>query len=234
MKKRIKIILIVLICLLFLSIIFASLVIRNTSDILPPPKQPENSEIKEFETEENKKEPIDINTDDKSKYVEYVINEELPVINNNDNTNNTEKDEDINNEFTVDWNFLKEINIFSNYYFDGENKIAPGVSDSYLFKIVNGRDNKIKFDISFQEENTDNINMKYRLKQNNKYIIGSDNKWYTTNDLIIKDQVIEANKTSEYTLEWKWIDSENDTEIGKKDTVTYSLAISVCGEDINK
>lgn len=151
--------------------------------------------------------------------------------NNSDKDDNNNQDED-DGELIVDWMKSEKLNIFSNEYFNGQNKIAPGVSSTYRFKVINNRSNKIIYNISFSEINLYDVNMKYRLKLGNDYIAGNENNWVSYENLNYNGRIIEGKTSEVYTLEWRWFDSDNDTEIGQTINATYSLSISVYGEDM--
>lgn len=226
MKKRN---IVVFSILFLLSFIFTFVVIWNVDDISYELISPDATDTKVPDEQEDL---VDSSNDKDIDYTEYVINKDLSV-SGTDVTASSNSDVIKENDFVVDWKFSKKINIFSNYYFDGDSKIAPGVSDCYSFKVINGRDNKIKFNINFTETNLDNINIKYRLKKEDKYIIGNDDNWVSADKLLVEGETINSTKEYVYVLEWKWFDSEHDTEIGKKLDAVYALAISIYGEDMN-
>ena len=96
-------------------------------------------------------------------------------------TYNEKTDKDIIGELFVDdknGNFLfqQNLRIFENAAYKFENKIAPGVSNTYQFVIHNSSNVNVKYDILMYEESEYQINMKYRLKKNDKYIIGNGDK----------------------------------------------------------
>lgn len=118
------------------------------------------------------------------------------------------------------------LNIFSHRsYYTLEDVIAPGTENSYQFIARNNNDFAIKYDWKTVENNEYNINMKYRLKLNGKYIIGNSATWVTA-DEIKENEVTLADKSyNVYTLEWKWFESENDTEVGIAVNAYYKLNI---------
>lgn len=69
--------------------------------------------------------------------------------------------------------------------------------------------------------------MKYRLKMDNIYVLGTSKEWKKTDEMIIQDVLIPANSRTLYTLEWYWEESDNDTLIGKKDYADYELFINI-------
>lgn len=127
------------------------------------------------------------------------------------------------------------LNIFTHpsfYIVDG--KIAPGSENSYQFVIRNNNDFGINYGIELQEENVYNINMQYKLKLNGKYIAGNADKYVTL------DQIKEANLKlpsytyDVYTLEWKWLDSENDTDVGTNINSYYKLNLKISAEQVEE
>lgn len=106
------------------------------------------------------------------------------------------------------------------------NVIAPGTENSYQFIIRNNNEYAILYDLDINETNIHDINMRFRLKQNEKYIIGKENKWVTAEELKQNGVILANDSYNVYTLDWKWFESENDTEIGKNIEAEYKLDIS--------
>ena len=125
---------------------------------------------------------------------------------------------------------VSHINIFANPLFGGEAKIAPESSNTYRFVINNNTNSRIKYNLTFTETNEHNINMKYILRTNNTYLV---DEYVSINELNASNIIIDASKADTYYLEWKWVSSNNDTEIGTAGNVTYSLKINVEAESIN-
>lgn len=165
--------------------------------------------------------------------------------NKNELTNNNTKNNNINNKITNDdidkdkpnneieikdqydvW-YNKKARIFSNPAYEFKSKIAPGISNMYRFIIKNNNNFDIIVNISMLEENPYNINMKYKLKSDNNYIVGDKQSYKKASELNIENIEIKSNESKEYNLEWKWIDSENDTKIGETIDANYKLTINV-------
>ena len=72
--------------------------------------------------------------------------------------------------------------------------------------------------------------MKYKLKRNNTYIV---DHYVSYNELNISDIILNSKASDTYYLEWKWISSDNDTEIGKNPDSKYDLKIEVKAESID-
>ena len=125
------------------------------------------------------------------------------------------------------WQSSNTLKIFKNPVYEMEEVIAPGSSNSYQFVIKNNSKCKMTYHLEFQEENDYNINMKYKLKKNGKYI----SKEWTTYDKIKESAVIlNYKEKDDYVLEWKWIESDNDTPIGADINSSYKLIVQIVGK----
>ena len=156
---------------------------------------------------------------------------------NKDNDNDNDYDNNDNNEYEPPYNvevFDEEthysietpLDIFSkstSHVVNG--KIAPGLTNTYEFIVRNNNSYAINYELKMTEKNKDNINMKYRLKLNGKYVIGSKDKWVTYKDLVLQTKTLQAYKQDKYTLEWKWIEASNDTQIGTDLKAKYELKL---------
>lgn len=132
-----------------------------------------------------------------------------------------------------EWKDLKSLNIFNNYYFNGNSIIAPSVHGKYNFTVENYKEAKILYNIKFKENNVYNINMVYKLKLNGAYIAGDEHTYVQYTDLNTEDIVINENSKDIFTLEWKWQDSDNDTQIGKTPGVNYKINIEVNASELS-
>lgn len=129
----------------------------------------------------------------------------------------------------VSWNGSSDLNIFTNSTHEADGTIAPESKGTYEFKIRNSYINDMRYSISFNEENNKNINMKYKLKRNDTYVI---DHYVSSNELIVNNQIIDSNDEDIYYLEWYWESNEHDTEIGTGTTATYKLQINVEAESV--
>ena len=122
------------------------------------------------------------------------------------------------------WNDNENINLFEDSEYVVSGKIAPESTGTYQFVIKNSTIYNVKYNLNFDERNNYNINMKYRLKKNNEYVI---NNWVTYSKL--KQESIKLNKNSSdtYYLEWKWFESTNDNSIGEDINSKYGLSINI-------
>lgn len=151
-------------------------------------------------------------------------------INENPNNNNIDKNK-LDNNFIVKDNYTiwsnKRLRIFSNQAYEYFSKIAPGVSNSYDFVIKNNNDFPVLVDISMKEVNPYSINMEYKLRSENSFLAGSSFKYVSVNKLSQKNIYLKAHSSKLYSLDWKWIDSYNDTEIGEAVDANYKLLVYV-------
>ena len=156
---------------------------------------------------------------------------------NNDNQDTDEEEEEelplekelIVKDSRIKWGTETEINIFANSMFD--KIIAPESSNTYRFSVLNNTDDAFKYKVIFTETNNYNINMKYKLRKNNSYVI---DEYVSIDQIHLEDQLLNSKKSDTLYLEWKWISSDNDTEIGATQNVTYNLKIEVKAEGIDE
>ncbi len=122
----------------------------------------------------------------------------------------------------------KELRIFANPAFEYQSKIAPGSYNSYAFVIRNNNEFDVLVDISFVEDNPKDINMQYKLTNKGNYIFGNKNNYTSLNgSKKVNNIYLPAKSQLSYILDWKWVDSDNDTEIGFDITSNYKLSIFV-------
>lgn len=110
------------------------------------------------------------------------------------------------------------------------NKIAPGTENIYNFYIKNTNNFDIIYNLYITEENNYNINMKYRLKYKGEYIVGNENGYVSAQELSQTNIELARNKLDEYALEWKWIESDNDTEVGRNLEANYKLNLKIVAQ----
>ena len=132
--------------------------------------------------------------------------------------------------------YQKSLSIFENPAFQYTNKIAPGVSNSYAFRVHNETDNAIRYSIEFEEDSEYAIDMRYRLKRGDGYVIGSDTEWVSASELISEMKELSIDAVDAYTLDWEWPYEGGhdalDTEIGEKMLSEYSLTIKINFEEM--
>ena len=148
----------------------------------------------------------------------------------NQNTPTTPEDKDGVEVFDEETEYSQDtqLHIFTNTtYYVVDNKIAPASENSYQFVIRNNNEFNIKYDLDLFEENKYNINMKYRLKLNGVYVAGNDDKWLTYDELKQENIALAANTYDVYTLDWKWFEGSNDTEVGTNINSNYKLDLRI-------
>lgn len=105
--------------------------------------------------------------------------------------------------------------------------IEPGDHGTYDFTIDNNNKRNSIYDITFDENNEYSVNMLYKLKRNGYYIAGNEDTWVKYDSLNVKEKVLNKYSKDLYTIEWKWVDAENDTEVGRIKNATYKLSIYI-------
>ncbi len=132
--------------------------------------------------------------------------------------------------------YQRSLKIFENPAFEYTNKIAPGVSNSYNFRVHNETEASIIYGVEFSESSDYPINMRYRLRRNGNYIIGSDYEWVGASELVSALKVLEMDAVDSYTLDWEWpYESDRDlldTEIGENMSSEYALEIKIKFEEL--
>ena len=127
----------------------------------------------------------------------------------------------------IKFDIIEDLDIFANVQFDNKKIIAPQSYGSYNFKIENVTGANVTYNILMSEVNKWDINLKYRLKLDNVYIIGNEDTWVDIDDYNIYDIIVTDKSENTYTIEWYWEDSDNDTSIGEAGNATYKLKVNV-------
>ena len=142
--------------------------------------------------------------------------------------------EDVEEVFSVhsenkEWSSSETLKFFENeHYYD--TVIAPGVSGQYTFAVKNSLDTDTSFQLQLSDTNLINVHLHYKIKIDGNYLI---EEWTKIPDIVLP--IFEMAKKSDaiFTLEWKWIDAENDTEIGESaDSVKYKIQILISNDEI--
>lgn len=181
--------------------------------------------------------------DDEDDFIPHVTPGRRKADNSEEKKINGDTDTDVEREGIVyvdDKNgryaYQKTLKIFENAAFKYTNKIAPGVSNSYDFKVHNETENTIRYDIAFTESSEYPINMRYRLKREGNYIVGSDSEWVSASELAAAFKELPMDGVDSYTLDWEWPYESGrdalDTEIGEKMLSEYSLEIKINFEEV--
>lgn len=133
--------------------------------------------------------------------------------------------------------YQRNLRVFENAAFEYTNKVAPGVSNSYDFKVHNETNNRIRYNVQFEEESEYPINLLYRLKREGNYIVGDETNWVSASELTVAAmKLLDSDGIDTYTLDWKWpydggVD-DADTNAGKNMASEYSLGIKINFEEV--
>ena len=165
-----------------------------------------------------------------------VNNQDTNVIadNSNDSSNNVVVDEKDENFKVTDseliWKDVTPLKIFTDSVYQLEGKIAPESSNTYQFVVKNSTKYKLKYRVSFIESNPYHINMQYKLKKNDTYLV---DHYVSYDELNISEQLLNSNENDTFYLEWKWASSDNDNAAGAN-AASYSLQIEVKAESTDE
>lgn len=143
----------------------------------------------------------------------------------NDEVNVFDEDKD-----PIEWNGSNDLQIFSKSIYNVDGFLAPESQNTYQFIVRNDTNYRIKYGIKFNETNYFDINMKYKLKKNDTYLISEYSK---ANILTVTEFYLDPGESDTYYLDWKWISSSNDMEIGTNPSASYGLQIEVKAESVN-
>ena len=166
---------------------------------------------------------------DKNKDSNDKTKEVIKEVDDNPQDNTTEVDiKVLDNDKT--WQGETNINIFSDSTYVVKGKIAPESSGIYQFAIKNSTSFNVKYNIDFNETNDYNINIKYKLKKNNDYVISD---WVTYSSLKQKAIRLNSKSSDTYYLEWKWFEGSNDNSIGSNPSSKYGLSIDISAVQVN-
>ena len=157
-------------------------------------------------------------------------NNNLPI---NDDTDEPTDDGELGlivEDKDITWSGNTIAKIFTNSMYEFKNKIAPESSNTYQFIVKNATEYNLKYNISFIENNPYSINMKYKLKRNDTYVI---DHYVSPSEINVSNILLDSGKNDTYYLEWKWVSSDNDTEIGTNPNAEYELKIDIKAESVN-
>lgn len=122
------------------------------------------------------------------------------------------------------WGTEQEINVFNNEFYS-DNVIAPGVCGKYDFSVENTGHKLVTYNLDLEEINDKNINLQYKVKMNGEYIL---EQWTRVEDISLSTFQLQPYTNADYTLEWEWIDAENDTSIGEDaENAMYKIKIKI-------
>lgn len=193
-----------------------------------------NDNIKEFveknivDQNTNTQDDNTVNTENTTNIGNNVNNIITNYNKGNNGTNDNIIDSDINfivTENSKSWNQLSNLNIFKDEY-SKSNKIYPGLSGKYEFRVENKSDFEVEYKINMQVLKNADINLKYKIIKNGVYL---NNEYMDIDKISIPNYDISSGKVDTYVIDWKWIDNDSvDTEIGKNaEKINYILKILV-------
>ncbi len=241
-EKRVLILIIIILIIVYL-VSFRIGVIEDLGGIKTDYNE-ENSEVIE-NTNQVDKEYIDKDytaTENKPLNSNPGTNQGENASNNkSDSENNTEEDIDNIKLVKVSWNGKEvtkntKLDIFKNEKFNGQKIIAPGSKGSATFCIENTSNSEMICNLKFTEETKNPINMKYRLKIDNNYVVGNANKYEDLEKLNLQDILMYEKSINMYTIEWYWEDSDKeDTEVAtQNENQYYTLNFEITAEEYIK
>ncbi len=106
-------------------------------------------------------------------------------------------------------------------------KLAPGLSSEYTYIVRNNTGVSILYDMKFEILNEENFDIRYRLKESNNYLIGSETVWETVDNTELTNFEMNTGDKKEYILEWKWFEGENDNQYGTSSTGKYEIKTDI-------
>lgn len=136
------------------------------------------------------------------------------------------------------WSQLVRLNVFANKKYNGQSIIAPGSSGEYAFTVQNSARFPLQYTLQITDENEAGVPMEYRLKQDEKYLTGSENEWTDVSNLSAVAGDLSHESETVYTLEWRWPgdNDEVDTSAGTavQDGAKYLLNFGITAEQIGE
>ena len=235
LEKRVLILIIIILIIIYI-VSFRIGVIEDLGGIKIDYNDETNSEVIE-------------DTNEVDKDYSYAEDKELNSNGSNQASGSSNK-EDISDEeedietvklVKVSWNGKEvtkntKLDIFKNEKFNGQKIIAPGSKGSATFCVENASNTEMICNLKFNDEAEFPINMKYRLKVDNKYVVGNANKYEDLEKLNLKDILMSKKSINMYTIEWYWEDSDKqDTEVAtKNEDQYYTLNFEISAEEYIK
>lgn len=190
----------------------------------------ENKSINEKQDEEESKKSSTVtNNNFDGNNLESSDSRNSSIINNKVTTGTSEPNEDagdfeINDKQHV-WSKTTEIKIFD------KDKVSPGDTGEYEFTINNNTIGNVKYKIEFNEINKYKVNMMYKLSRNNEFIAGNEDEWVYYDKLNVEEKVLNKKNNDVYKIEWKWVDADNDTQVGRTKGANYTIKVLVKAEE---
>lgn len=125
------------------------------------------------------------------------------------------------------WYQNQNINIFDNTNANGEKVIWEGLQGKYEFTVENVYKDMVFFGLLVEEKNLQEIEIKYRFKSNNIYIVGNKEKWADIKELNIDSIKLLPSQKATYTLEWMVTDIDDKYLINREENARYTLYVDL-------
>ena len=157
----------------------------------------------------------------------YVYNNILNDVFNNKIFTNVNLDEwgiGMINVYQNDINVSKNtpIDIFKNEKYDGQKIVAPRSKGSAKFGVKNVTNGDIIYDVGFTDQSNYLVNMKYKLKIDNIYIVGDENHYVSLDQMKVNDITVVNGSNNIFTIEWYWEDDDpRDVIVGMAEPTQY-------------
>lgn len=175
---------------------------------------------------------------DGSDSIYYVYNNILGDVFNNKIFTNVNLDEfgiGMINVYQKDINVIKNtpIDIFNNEKYDGRKIIAPRSRGSAKFGVKNVSNGDIIYDVGFTDQSNYLVNMKYKLKIDNIYIVGDKDHYVTLDQMKVNDITVINGSNNVFTIEWYWEDDDpRDVIVGMAEpTQYYTLNLAITARE---
>ncbi len=240
-EKRVLILIIIILIIIYL-VSFRIGVIEDLGGIKQDYSEEKTEQLEQ--TNQVDKEYIDKDytaTENKPLNSNSGINQGGSTSNNDDDLEDNTEDVDNIKLVKISWNGKEvtkntELDIFKNEKFNGQKIIAPGSMGSANFCVENTSNSEMICNLKFTEETEYPINMKYRLKIDNEYVVGNVNGYDDLEKLNLKDILMQEKSINMYTIEWYWEDrDEEDTEVAtQNENQYYTLNFEITAEEYIK
>lgn len=120
----------------------------------------------------------------------------------------------------------------------GNRIIWPGYNDEFVFYVQNDGEVALNYQISFVEENAKSIPLRFKLKIDDEYALGSATEWVDSATYSGANTLILPGDTVKYTIVWEWqyetSDEGNkyDTKLGVEGLAEYIVHSTVYFEEV--
>lgn len=127
------------------------------------------------------------------------------------------------NDWDDVWADQEDLPVFNNSLF-GPDKIAPGMTGSYAFRLRNDTASPLEFWLEFDCDNDYGIDLAFTLYRDGVLLAGGDEKVPAT-QLTTEEMTIEAESDSIFILEWEWRHNDAVDTIAGENGAVYTLYI---------